>query len=796
MPGFRAHLERSLSAFSAIPERIARLGARAEAEPAPVDPRLAAAEDAAASSLDLDDLRGDPWRLPVGHFALHSGATVPALVPFGEGGHLALSRDARDPAVAGLAQTALLHVLARTDPGAVRVVGMDTGALGAAFAPFTALQQAGVLEEVATDAAGQARVLDMAERQVAEAIAGRSDDRLVLVVASWEAPTRAHRQRLDALAHSGRAHGVAIIACGLPDLQQATRIDIGESSATVHNPPGEPWTTGEEYAIPLTLPSVPSSSYLASEAARLADRAREAGTLRFSDLVPLRTGDADPADGLEVRIGRDRSGDVALRFDDLTPHWLIGGRTGGGKTVFLLDLLYGLATRYRPGDVALFLLDFKEGVSFSEFIPTGRDRTYIPHARAVGVESDREYGLAVLEALSQEMVRRSQVMKNLGVSSYAALRRHEEYPRIVCVADEFQVLLAGNDRVAQQAVAALETIARKGRSYGVHLVLASQTLSGIESLWAKKDSIFGQFPMRVALPGAKTILEPDNNAAQGLSLGQVVVNTEGGAKGADRIVRFPNADDDHMRAVRENLNRTFADARPPRIFYGYKPLHLSDALPGEKGGDRLALGRHVDVGLSIAAPALTRSPGRNLALLGSDKALGETLEAAVEGLVPERRVVAVDETGAAVLPEGVEKAASLAEAMEDVADDTVIAVWGAENHGLDRAGLTRFRELLRRGPERGVHILGWWRALRRHMDDIGGSAGREDCAVSLVGTIPGGELIGHFGQQYSHWSPRAGRALLIDRHSDDSGGRLIIPFTRPEGVAMPHQSGTAEERIF
>ena len=45
------------------------------------------------------------------------------------------------------------------------------------------------------------------------------------------------------------------------------------------------------------------------------------------------------------------------------------------------------------------------------------------------------------------------------------------------------------------------TIARKGRSYGIHLILASQTISGIEALFTKTESIFGQFPLRVALAG-------------------------------------------------------------------------------------------------------------------------------------------------------------------------------------------------------------------------------------------------------------------------------------------------------
>src|SRR6185369_12256671 len=102
--------------------------------------------------------------------------------------------------------------------------------------------------------------------------------------------------------------------------------------------------------------------------------------------------------------------------------WLVGGRSGAGKTAFLINVLYGLGARYSPHELALYLLDFKEGVSFAEFVPTRRDRTWLPHARAVGVESDREYGLAVLRELDAEMTCRSVAYKDAGVTRFADLR--------------------------------------------------------------------------------------------------------------------------------------------------------------------------------------------------------------------------------------------------------------------------------------------------------------------------------------------------------------------------------------
>ncbi|MFG3342572.1 FtsK/SpoIIIE domain-containing protein [Glycomyces sp. NPDC048151] len=802
MPGFQTALANAAAGCDAAAARLAQVAQRLgdAAFQTPVDPELLAAErqiaDAAAAS--AQQLRTDPGLLHAGRVLLHEGRSVPLLVPFGERGHLATSVDARVEGVANLVRTAILHAVATREPGGLRVVGIDTATLGASFAPLRPLADAGVIEAVATDARAAADAVALAETQVAEHIAGRRADRMLLVVASLGEAPRTLVERIDALARSGLAHGVTVLGCGLPDLPQAAVMHAFEGRVEITNPPAAPFGRGERLAAPVDWPETPDPVFVSGEAQRLAERAKAAATLTFSDLIPAQPESGDPAKGLEVLIGRDAAGEVRLRFDDATPHWLVGGRTGGGKTVFLLDVLYGLASRYAPSDLALFLLDFKEGVSFTEFIPTERDRSFIPHARAVGVESDREYGLAVLKTLNEEMTRRSTVMKRYGVASFAGLRGHEAYPRIVCVADEFQVLLAGNDRVASEAVALLENLARKGRSYGVHLVLASQTVSGIEALWAKKDSIFGQFPMRIALPGARTVLEPNNDAASRISLGQVVVNTEGGTAGADRVARFPDTDAHVMHRLREQLGEAHASVGAPRVFYGYRPVHLAETLPGERKPGRALLGREVSMRLDAAGVDLDRRPGRHLAVLGSDPVGGEALEAAAESLAGNgSQVWGVDFTGAAALdrvssrisPEAF--VASLAE----IPDGTVVAAWGLDAAALDMKAQQALRALLRTGPARGVHLLGWWRNFRRFTDDIGGSAGREDVACALVLNLPGGEIMGHFGQQFQHWSPRAGRALLIDRHADASAGRLLVPFSRNEEHGPGQQrSAPMEER--
>src|SRR6185295_10873035 len=76
---------------------------------------------------------------------------------------------------------------------------------------------------------------------------------------------------------------------------------------------------------------------------------------------------------------------------------------------------------------------------------------------------------------------------------------------------------------------------------------ASRTVLGVEALYAKRDSTFGQFPVRIALPGGGDVLQPTNDSAAGLPLGTAVVNTAGGlggprgaTRGHERIIRFPD----------------------------------------------------------------------------------------------------------------------------------------------------------------------------------------------------------------------------------------------------------------
>ncbi len=767
-------------------------------------------------------------------------ARFPAIVPLLGTGHLTVDADSRDPRVAGLLRAVLLRLLAASPAGSLLVRGVDGAGGGSVFGPFEMLADAGLMSPPAMDRAGLHAVLCEAEQWLrpvrpGASRRGRRDRILLVVIASLPTMTDGGElNRIAALAQQGPESGLHLIVAGWPPppltaettqppLPRTTMVSIRNPYAIVGDPPGgtfgsvpeTPWLNA-----PVFLDEDPPAILVDSVCRELAAHSAAASQVTLADVLPdpaepLWVGDA--SDGLGTTVGHDGDTPVTLRFNDLTPHWMVGGRSGAGKTAFLVNVLYGLGTRYGPDDLALYLLDFKEGVSFAEFVPTQRDRTWLPHARAVGVESDREYGVAVLRELDAEMSRRSVAYKRAGVTKFADLRaaaadegRHRPLPRILCVIDEFQVLLSGGDAMAAEAVALLESLARKGRSFGIHLVLASQTVLGVEALYAKRDSIFGQFPVRIALPGGGDVLEPTNDAAAGLPLGTAVVNTAGGlggprgaTRGHERVVRFPDPHAD--KAVLLDLRHRLWQARdpeavPPRIFAGYAHQHLDDdptyraALAGRSARPAALVGRIIDVGLSTAAFPLDSSPGRHLAVFGSQALGAEVLDAAARSVAAHHAprttrfvisslVAEGDELAKALVVEighrqevVVVDAAGLAEEL-DVDRPGYLVVFGMDAASTGTLPADRVRRLLRDGPARGVHLLSWWRGLRRFTEDVGGSAAREDMAGMVFLNVPGQDVSLLLGRSVD-WQPRDNRALLHDRHADRTVS--IVPFVRPE----------------
>ena len=756
--------------------------------------------------------------LRVGTIAFES-VTLPALVPLLDAVHLSLSGD--QSTVDGVISALLLRALGTARPGDVRLTVYDPEHLGGTLAAFAPLGNADLLSFVGPGGLG-AMLDELVEHicRVNETVlAGEYASLAELTYAStaprpepWRVVvlltdpvsaaelTSAQRAQLDRIVRTGVACGVHLVVRGLDLATHPTveRIAVRDRTATCD-------TTGD---LAVRLDAPPPPERVAGFCRSVVERLRSGPPpARLADLEPEKLWTGSSVHGLIAPIGDGTDGAlVEVPLGDDPPHALIGGPSGSGKTNLIYAWLGSLAARYGPDELALYLLDFKEGVSFARFTPGPRDPSWLPQVRLAGinVNGDREFGLAMLRHLGEELRVRAQAVKRYEATKLAELRAEDpggHWPRIVAVIDEFQVLVAGRDAVADEAVTLLEDLARRGRSQGIHLVLASQDVAGIEALWGR-SGLIGQFTLRIALPKARRILAEGNLAAAVIPRFHAVVNTESGVAGANQIVRLPDAGD---RIAWRTLQRKLWHARPdtcevPRLFDGDAVPRLPDHCrpAGRVPGDRdpvgsspgAVLGERIDVAARPARVRLGRMPGRNLAVLGTrtdeacDVLAAAALSLATQG--PAHFSIVCLEPSAeraaarlvAELPEADwYDAGDVGELFEMPSDGIPHYVLG---YGLDRAGAAHresLRAMLADGPEERTHVLGWWRSVARLRDDLGGPGARFDTIGAWVALDVQGADLSPLSPQPGGpaWYPRPRRALFFDR-SVHRNPEVIIPY--------------------
>lgn len=194
---------------------------------------------------------------------------------------------------------------------------------------------------------------------------------------------------------------------------------------------------------------------------------------------------ADPPARAPVAVAVDGMVEVDLERDG--PHALVAGTTGSGKSELLRSLVVSLAVRSRPTDLAFVLVDYKGGAAFDACAA-------LPHVVGVVTDLDEELAARALVSLDAEVRRRERLLRVAGASDLAGYRRSatavEPLARLVVVVDEFAALAAELPSFLRSLV----DVARRGRSLGVHLVLATQRPGG-----AVSDDIRANTDLRIAL---------------------------------------------------------------------------------------------------------------------------------------------------------------------------------------------------------------------------------------------------------------------------------------------------------
>jgi S-DNA-T family DNA segregation ATPase FtsK/SpoIIIE len=188
---------------------------------------------------------------------------------------------------------------------------------------------------------------------------------------------------------------------------------------------------------------------------------------------------------LDATIGMGAEGPVTLDLVSEGPHALIAGTSGAGKSELLQTLVLALATRYPPERLNFLFIDYKGGASSSQFAA-------LPHTVGSVTNLDERRALRALASLRAELRRRMAVLEGRAkdLAEMLEVAPTEAPPSMVLVVDEFATLV----KEIPDFVAGMVDVAQRGRSLGIHLVLATQRPTG-----AVNDNILANTNLRIAL---------------------------------------------------------------------------------------------------------------------------------------------------------------------------------------------------------------------------------------------------------------------------------------------------------
>ncbi len=192
----------------------------------------------------------------------------------------------------------------------------------------------------------------------------------------------------------------------------------------------------------------------------------------------------DPAPRALIGVAADGTVELDLRRDG--PHALIGGTTGAGKSELLRTLVAALAVASPPDLLSLVLIDYKGGAAFDAC-------ARLPHVVGIVTDLDDRLASRVLVSLDAELRRREHQLRDAGASdltAYRAMNDRPAIPRLVVVVDEFAAMATE----LPEFLGSLVSIAQRGRSLGVHMVLATQRPNGVIN-----DDIRANTNLRIAL---------------------------------------------------------------------------------------------------------------------------------------------------------------------------------------------------------------------------------------------------------------------------------------------------------
>jgi hypothetical protein len=537
---------------------------------------------------------------------------LPALLPFPiQGSMLIKAADAGKDEAITLLQALMLRYLTSVPPGKVRFTIVDPVGLGENFAAFMHLgdyHELLVTNRIWTEAQHiEQRLTDLTEhmenviqkylRNEFETIeeyntmAGEvAEPFRILVVANFPTNFNDHAlRRLVSIVNSGARCGVYALVLYDTKLSLPTGFqlkDLENPCVTMTWKEGRlHWREPNFGRFPLSLDGPPDQTRFSELLHKVGNAARDANRVEVPfEFIAPKAGEYwsfETSKGVDIPLGR--AGATKLQHLKLgkgtSQHALTAGKTGSGKSTLLHALITNGALRYSPDELELYLIDFKKGVEFKVYAAME-----LPHARVIAVESEREFGLSVLQRLDLELKQRGEIYRELGVQDLAGYREARPtvaMPRVLLIIDEFQEFFIEDDKIAQEVSLLLDRLVRQGRAFGMHVILGSQTLGGQYSL---PKATLGQMAVRIALQcseaDAHLILSEDNTAARLLTRpGEAIYNDANGMIEGNNLFQVVWLPDErreiYLGKIQEMCHERHMQPPPPIVFEGNRPAEVS-----------------------------------------------------------------------------------------------------------------------------------------------------------------------------------------------------------------------------
>ena len=353
------------------------------------------------------------------------------------------------------------------------------------------------------------------------------------------------------------------------------------------------------------------------------------------------SGDFDHIDNaMVIPVGSAENGELKnFTLDTVSHiHTFIIGQSGTGKSVFLHDVIIGAMSKYSPKELELYLMDFKiGGVEFNRY----RDEK---HVKALLVDnSDVQITLEILRDINNKMRERGKLLRKSGVSNiveYNKVNPDKLMPRIVMIADECHVMfptMNGKEaKIYREITEILAKIAKEGRSQGVHLILATQTIAQAEISSEILNNISDYYLLKCSPGDSERLVRGSVDTTSQLKTGQVLHH------GIDTDVVFKSTylpTKEALEVIKKINEKTKKFDNDQFYFVGSQIFKLDDGVKSllkqpSSAKASMAFGRSIDTKMEPVIIPLRNEYADNIMLFGinDEEQVSRTMMASIQSL--------------------------------------------------------------------------------------------------------------------------------------------------------------------